>query len=81
MNQNHKEWLETAKANKVGDSWGLCKWTLAMVKAAKLSQDEKDLALLDAMKIIKDGGLRGDISDCWRDLGMSNEQFNFELFV
>jgi len=74
-----QEWLNTAKATAKGNGRNICKWAFAMVESADIHPDSKSIAMIEAMDIIREGGLRGDISTRWLDCGFTREQFNYQL--
>lgn len=81
MKENQQIWLNTAKSNQRGNERTLCTWVYAMVQAADIPQESRSVAMIEAMRIIQLGGLRGDISERWIAIGFTHKQFHYELFI
>jgi len=82
MNVTTRRWLACAQAHTLGNGRGrLSYWAYAMVKAADLTEEEKDRAMATAKKMLDQGKLRGDISEQWIKDGFTHEQFRNELFL
>lgn len=80
--KDKEQWLSIINHSKNGNSSRtLCRWAYAMVEASSLNWKEKFESITEAMEVIYNKGLRGDISDKWKKMGFTNEQFNYQLFV
>jgi hypothetical protein len=73
--------LATARANAHNGNHPrlLARWAVAIVRASALTAQQQEDAIVEACVAIQRGGLRGDISDAFRECGYTNAQFHHEL--